>query len=163
MIEILKDETESLWPNREKLICYYFHNQLIFYNIDYSTSIFNLKTKKTIEIKEFFNYFEAISDDTFVGVKQINGEIFFINNNLKIIDKIKLPSTTIQGVFSPSKNILCLVDLDYIFIYSCNPKKLFILTHVKATKENQVCYEKFKTQFFKLSDDLIILYFFFIL
>ena len=82
-----------------------------------------------------------------------------MNSNLKIIDKIKLPSTTIQGVFCPSKDILCFVDLDYIYIYSCNSKQLFTLPHVKVTNKN--CYEIFHTQFFKLSENLILLYFFF--
>ena len=157
MIDIVN--YELLWPNREKDICFCFNDLLVYYNISYSTSLLNIKTGKIIEIKEFFNYFESISDDTFVGVKQITGEVYFMNSNLKIIDKIKLPSTTIQGVFCPSKDILCFVDLNSIFIYSCNSKQLFTLTHVKVTNKN--CYERFYTQFFKLSENLIILYFFF--
>ena len=162
MLEIMNYDINDgvrLYANREKRICLCFNELLVYYNIHYYTSLLNIKTGKIIEIKEFFSCFESISDDTFVGVKQITGEVYFMNSNLKIIDKIKLPSTTIQGVFCPSKDILCFVDLDYIFIYSCNSKQLFTLTHVKVTNKN--CYERFYTQFFKLSENLIILYFFF--
>lgn len=152
------DLVTPITPNREERVCCFFRDQVIFCNWNYHTTVFNLKTKKATEIKEFFQYVETVSDDTFVGVKE-NGELFFINDKLKVVDKIKLPSTTIVGIFSPSKNILCLVDLEYIFIYSCSPKKLFILKHISGGEKTLASSNY--AQFFKLSDNLIILSFYF--
>lgn len=161
MIEIINLGNHYQVYDDKKKPCIIFKDTLIIsvYGFLYCYNLISKHSKTTINY--YIDFLEQISEDHFVGYCNCSRELFFFNEKIDVVKKIFLPTSTVQAFFSPSDNILCYVDLRNIFIYDCVLKKLKVIPHGDIKNVEKMTLNTCYAQFFKLSGNLVLLYFIF--
>ena len=117
-----------------------FYSHIIFKghcitNQFYSIIAYNLKSQKSKLVlgsqgTKFIYLFSILSENRFVSLTNYNGQLYVFDENLEFVDQKKFDCGECFDIVSPTDNMLCFLDKNYIYLYDyLNDKFLSKIPH----------------------------------